>query len=100
MYRYLLTEVVRQGKQEEDQAYRAKAAPILQRYGATLKVWAVQGRTANQVLVDWGTFESTEEADELLTKLHADEEWMALEEERNRAGTIVPGSMEVWILRD
>ena len=94
MVRFMLTEVVRFGHEEEDKAYRRKAAEIMKRYGIEVQVWRIEGRKIGQVLVDWGVFDSAEEVRERIGRLFADSDWQALEQERAAAGTIIPGTME------
>ena len=100
MIRYLLTEVVALGKEKEDKAYREKVQPILERYGLTETVWRVDGRRQGQILVDFGEYESREAAEAKIAQVDADAEWVALQEERGRLGTIVPGTGEFWVLTD
>ena len=100
MIRYLLTEVVALGKEEEDKAYRERVQPILEKYGMTETVWRVDGRRQGQILVDFGEYESREDAEKKIAQLSADREWIALQEERAKLGTIVPGTGEFWVLTD
>lgn len=100
MIKYMLTEVVKSGKVKEDKAYREKLAPVLQKYGLKETVWSVEGKKRGQILLDWGEFDSREQADELIAKVFADEEWIQLQEERDKAEVIVPGTGELWVLTD
>jgi len=100
MIRYLLTEVVALGKEEEDKAYRERVQPILEKYGMTETVLRVDGRRQGQILVDFGEYESREDAEKKIAQLSADREWIALQEERAKLGTIVPGTGEFWVLTD
>ena len=100
MIRYLLSEVVAFGKDKEDKAYRNKVQPILKKYGMTEKVWSVDGKRQGQILVDFGEYESREDAEKKIAQLSADREWIALQEERAKLGTIVPGTGEFWVLTD
>ena len=100
MFKWLLFEVVKFGRQEEEKAYRENAAKVLKKYGITEKVWQVSGRTFGQVMVEWNEFESEQEAQAKFAKVFADEEWQALQEERAKLETVVPGSGEFYILTD
>lgn len=94
MIRGILIEVVHHNRQEEDKTYRRKAAEIMKRHGIEVRVWRVEGRRIGEVLVDWGEFDSHDQMEERIGPLFADPEWQALEQEREAAGTILPGSME------
>ena len=98
MFKYMMTEVVSYGHEEEEKAYRKKAALIWKKYGFEERVWQVQGRTSGQVFVEFSEVASREEADAVAAKVFADEGWIQLQADRVKAGTIVPGSMEVWML--
>ena len=100
MYKVILTEVIAQGKGQDDRAYREKSQRIFDRYGTFHKVWIVQGRRMGQVLVEFGPFESREESLAVQAKIGADEEWLALQRERIAAGVVVPGTEEIFILTD
>ena len=82
MYKLILTEVIAQGKGEEDRAYREKSRSIFDRFGVPHKVWSVEGRKMGQVLVELGPFGSREEAQAASAKVFADEEWQDLQQER------------------
>ena len=99
MFKSFLTEVLAEGKEAEDKAYREKAQKIFEKYGiAPTRVFQVWGRKAGQVLVELGEYESFEKAGETWTKLAQDEEWQKLQEKRNKAGTVVPGTGEIYYL--
>jgi hypothetical protein len=100
MYKVILTEVIAQGKGEDDKAYREKSQRIFERHGAFHKVWHVEGRQMGQVLVEFGPFVSREESEAVSANVSADEEWQALQRERIEAGVVVPGTQEFYILTD
>ena len=99
MFKHVLIEVIKLGREAEDKAYREKAQKLFEKYGiAPTRVFGVMGRKHGQVFVELGEFESLEEANKVSSKLAQDEEWQRLQEERNKAGTVVPGSGENYVL--
>ena len=60
----------------------------------------MEGKKQGQILVEWGEFESRKQAEEKVAQATSDAEWIALQEERAKSGTIVPGSGEIWVLTD
>ena len=100
MYKVILIEVIAPDKREEDRAYREKSQKLFDRHGASHKVWSIEGRKMGQVLVEFGPYESREEADAIAAKVYADEEWPSLQAKRTEAGVVVPGTQEIFILTD
>ena len=99
MIKYMVMEVIALGKGEEDRAYREKVQKLFDKYGVSpTRVWRVNGRRMGQVMAEMGEAESAEAAQAVGTKLVADAEWIALQKERNEAGTVVPGTQEVFEL--
>ena len=100
MFKGLLFEVVRDGREAEEKAYREAAAKVLKRHGITEKVWKVSSRRRGEVMVEWGPFESEQDLQAKYAKVDADEEWQALQAERAKTETIVAGSGELYALND
>jgi hypothetical protein len=100
VYKMILTEVIAQGKGEQDRAYREKSQRIFDRYGVPHKVWNIEGRKMGQVLVEFGPFGSREESEAAGAKVFTDDEWQALQQERIEAGVVVPGTQDILILTD
>ena len=100
MYKVILIEVIAPGKRGADKAYRETSQKLFDRHGAPHKVWSVEGRKMGQVLVEFGPYDSREEADAIAAKIYADEAWPRLQAERTEAGVVVPGTQEIYILTD
>ena len=101
MFKFVLTEIVARGKEAEDKAWRNKQAERLQAIGVGVpKVYAVLGREAGKVFVEFGEAETWQEVEEITAKMGMDEALQALENERAEKGMIVEGSTEGYILVD
>lgn len=100
MYKAVIIEIVASGKTEEDKALREKEKKVLEKYGTTMKVYSVEGRTLGQVFIEFGSFESREEADAVWDKIFADKEFQDLSRERIDSGLLVPGTSDLFLLTD
>jgi len=100
MYKPVIIEIVASGKTEEDKALREKEKKVLKKYGTTMKAWSVEGRKSGQVFLEFGSFESREEAEAVWTKIFADKEWQDLSRERTESGLLVPGTSDLFLLSD
>ena len=100
MIKHLRTECIALGKGKEDRVFREKVQSAFDRLGIPYKRWRVEGRRANQWLVEYGPFESREDFEAARAKVFADEEWRALVDERIEAGVVVDGTIEDFILTD
>jgi hypothetical protein len=100
VYKVILTQVIAQGKGEEDRAYREASQRIFDRLGVPRKVWSVEGRKVGQILIEFGPFDSREESKIAQGKLRADEELQDLQRKWIESGVGVPGTSELFILTD
>jgi hypothetical protein len=100
VYKVILTEVIAPGKDAQDRAYREETQRIFERYDMPHKVWSIEGRKMGQVLVEFGPIESQEAFWAIANKIYADEEWQQLQQAREEAGVVVPGTQELFYLTD
>ena len=100
MYKPVIIEIVASGKTKEDKALREKEKKVLEKYGTATKVWNVEDPRLGQVFIEFGPWESREEAEAVWTKIFADKEFQNLMRERIESGLLVPGTSDLFLLTD
>lgn len=95
-----MTNVIAPGKAKEDRVYVEKSQGIFDKNGVPRRVWRVEGRKKDQVLLEFGPFEGQKDFEAARAKMGADKERQVLWQEALEAGVWVPGTEEWFILTD